>query len=126
MLRIVHPAPAGQGADPPGRRKGRRRPALFLTNEEVRHVRIALKNAARAYGGTDVLAMVMGLPKGTLYQATKPRHRPSGILAIRLAKAAGVSIEAVLSGTLSAAGRCETCGHRIGDGRLARAAGGAS
>ncbi|MFS8068002.1 MAG: hypothetical protein ACMG6S_16735 [Byssovorax sp.] len=42
-----------------------------------------------------------------------------------MARTAGMSVEAVLSGALSPAGRCETCGSRIGNG-VARAAGGAS
>ena len=88
MLRLAHPAPRGQGTDPPKRRKYARAPALSFTPEEVRHVRAALRNAARAYGGADVLATVMGVRVEQLYQASAQR-RPSGIFAIRLAAAAG-------------------------------------
>ncbi len=121
MLRLVHPAPGGQGTDPPKRRKCSRAPALSLTNDEVRHVRAALKNTARAYGGRDALAAVMGIPPDTITGAGS--RRPSGTLVIRLARAAGVSVETILTGAVNLAGRCPACGHRAGDGR--GAAGGA-
>jgi hypothetical protein len=63
----------------------------------------------------------MGVPVATLHK----NKRHGAALAFRLAAAAGISVEAVLGGKLSAAGRCGTCGHRAGDGRLL-AAGGAS
>jgi DNA-binding phage protein len=116
MLRLAHPAPRGQGTDPPARRKWTRAPALSFTAEETRHIHAALRNAARAYGGMDVLATVLGMPVKSLYQAANPRRRPSGILAIRLAAAAGISVEAMLGGKLGEAGRCTTCGHRAAGG----------
>jgi hypothetical protein len=119
MLRLVHPALGGQGTDPPVRRKGTRSPALSLTHEEVRHVRAALKNTARAYGGNEVLAAVLGITRNALNVAAGNRARLlSGTFAIRLARAAGVAVEAILTGALTAAGRCPTCGHRAGDGRI--------
>ena len=116
MLRLVHPAPAGQGTDPPKRRRGSRSAALGLTPEEVRHVRAVLRNTARAYGGLDCLSTVMGVPTDTLEGVLyRRKHLPSGTLAIRLACAAGLSVEVVLSGALNPAGRCPTCGHRVGN-----------
>ena len=126
MLRQVHPPPrGGQGIDPPRRRKGARSVSLLLTAEEMRHVRAAARAACRAYGGADVLAAVMGVPIQTMHGATIPSAcRPlSGTFAIRLAAAAGISVEAVLTGKLNAAGRCPTCGHRAGDGRVVPAGG---
>ncbi len=99
MLRLAHPAPRGQGTDPPKRRKFTRAPALKFSDDEVRLVRAALNNAARTYGGLDVLAAAMGVPAATLYRIQK--HRPSGIFAIRLATAAGITVEAMLSGKLA-------------------------
>ncbi|MFT3775240.1 MAG: transcriptional regulator [Minicystis sp.] len=116
MLRLVHPAREGQ--DPPARRKGAHSPALSLTADEARHVRAALQNARRAFGTWGCLAAAIGCAVGTLKQS-----RPGLALAVRVAQAAGVSVEAMLSGALTAAGRCPTCGHRAGDGRIAAAGG---
>jgi hypothetical protein len=122
MLRLVHPAPAA-GQHPPARRKGSRSLSLTLTPDETRHVRAALRNTAAAYGGFDVLASVMGLRVKALYRVA--HRRPCGTFAIRLARAAGMSVEAVLGGTLNPAGRCPTCGSRVGDKPALRIAGGA-
>jgi len=126
MLRIVHPARGGQGTDPPVRRKGARSAALSLTPDEVRHVRAALHNARRAFGSWACLADAMRVREHLLVMSasTAPSCMiPSGALAIRLARVTGVSVEAILTGALNAAGRCPTCGHKAGDGRAA--AGGA-
>jgi hypothetical protein len=122
MLRLVAPQGA-QGQDPPKRRKGAKPAALFLTPEEARHVRAALRNTARAYGGRDVLATAMGVSRGTIDGAAVSTRPLSGTFAIRLAQAAGVSVESILSGKLGDAGRCQACGHRAGDGRLAAVGG---
>lgn len=123
MLRLVHPAPSGQGIDPPKRRRGPS-PVLSLTAEEAQHFRAALRNAARAYGSWACLASAIGVPVASLTQAIGKRRRPSGVLVIRAAKAAGMSVEAMLSGSLSPAGRCQACGSRVGN-RPQLAAGGA-
>jgi hypothetical protein len=99
MLRLAHPAPQGQGPTAPKRRKGSRAPAFSFTAEEVRHFRAALANAARAFGGVDALAAAMGVRVTTLY-AVKAKRCPCGLLAIRLASAAGIPVETVLTGTL--------------------------
>jgi hypothetical protein len=116
MLRLVHPAPQGQALAPSSRRKWAGCPALSLTWEESRHVRAAITNIARTYGGLDVLAVVLGMGVKTLYTLRKPRHRVSGTFAIRLASAAGMSVEAILSGTMANAARCPACGHRAAAG----------
>lgn len=114
-LRLVHPAREGQATRPP---KGRRSPALFLTAEEERHLRITIRNTARAYGGFPVLASVLGINAGSLRCAAsdKARHL-SGTLAIRVAKAAGMRVEAVIGPALNEAGRCSSCGSRVGERR---------
>jgi DNA-binding phage protein len=116
MLRIVHPAPAGKDTRLP---KKRRSAALCLTPEEAQHLRVAIRNVARAYGGMAVLAEVIGAPVATLHNSLNKRRRPSATMALRVAKAAGMSVESVLSGQLSAAGRCQACGSRIGERRAA-------
>lgn len=109
-LRLL-PKP-GAGQDPPKRRK-RPSAALILSDEEVRHVRQALKNLAFALGGNDVTAQVLGISKNSVNGAKNgPKHRPSGTLAIRIAKAAGVSVESILTGAVTLTGRCPTCGRR--------------
>lgn len=123
MLRLVHPPPpAGQGTDPPKRRKGFPSPALSLTAEESRHLGATIKNAGRAYGSLGCLASVVGVPVTTL----RKTRRHGAALALRIARACGMSVEAVLGGKLSTMGRCPTCGSRVGDRpALTLAAGGA-
>ncbi len=116
MLRLVHPAREGQ--DLPMRRKGHKPAALTLTPEETRHVRAAIRNAARACGGRDVLATALNVPRKTVYEFCKSSRTISGTFAIRLARVMGVSVESILSGTVTDASRCATCGHRPGTGRL--------
>jgi hypothetical protein len=119
MLRIVHPAPEGQGPRTP---KGRRRRDMHsLTQDERRHLLAALQNLRRAYGTWACLADAMRVPVATLGSACQG----SPGLALRAARAGGMSVEAVLTGVLSAAGRCEVCGSRLGHGAI-RAQGGAS
>src|SRR5262245_48853580 len=101
MLRIVHPGPVGQGTDPPKRRH-RPSPSLSLTAAEERHLRVTIKNTARALGGIDVLASMTGLSCSTLEHVAyrKSRH-PSAALALLVARAAGISLEAAIGGKLS-------------------------
>ena len=124
MLRLVHPAPAGQGLRA---RKGRKSPALSLTADEKRHLAAALHNLRRAFGTWACLADAIGVREGLLTKAGAA-HGPRGgspALALLVARTAGMSVEGVLTGSLSAAGRCEACGSRIGHGVTARASGGA-
>jgi hypothetical protein len=61
MLRIVHPAPAGQA---PRVRRGRRAAALSLSADECRHLAASLHNLRRAFGGWACLADAMGVREG--------------------------------------------------------------
>lgn len=118
MLRIVHPAPSGQGSGPPKRRKGKRSPSLALTPDEIRHLRAGLQNLRFALGGWDVVATVTGIPRKTFEQVGGPRgRRPHAIVALRVAKAAGISVEALLSGKMRPTDRCPTCGTHAADRR---------
>ena len=124
MLRLVHPAPEGQG---PRTRRGRHSTALFLTPDERRHLAAALHNLRRAFGTWACLADAMGVREELIKKAGSTHRSNTGspALALVVARTAGMSVEAILGGTLTAAGRCGTCGHRVGDGRLS-AGGGAS
>lgn len=119
MLRLVHPAREGQERPRPS--KGRRSPALLLTAAEERHLRTTIKNTARALGGMDVLAAMTSISRATLEHVAyaKSRH-PSAALALLVARAAGISLEAAIGGKLSAVGRCPSCGSRIGTRKAAR------
>src|SRR5262245_5469602 len=101
MLMLVHPRPAGQGTDPPRRGKGSRSTALRLTQEELRHLRAAIKNTARALGGMDVLASAAGLSMASLNMAAYGKSRGSVALARCVARAAGTTVEAVLGAVLN-------------------------
>src|SRR5271169_744710 len=93
MLRLAHPAPRGQGTDPPVRRKGRPSPALSLTLEEARAVRAAARGLARQHFGTlRKLANALGIDPGILTQ----KKRPGAGLAVALARISGLSVDAVL------------------------------
>lgn len=121
MLRIVHPRPPGQGTRPPKRR----RTCGSLAPDEIRHLRAALHNLRRAYGSWSCLAEVMGMSEGGLKQAANGACNPSPGVALYAARAGGMSVEAVIGGKLSAAGRCKACGARLGANALPRAGGAA-
>lgn len=97
MLRLVHPAPEGQGTVSPTRRKRVNAPALSLTAEETRHLRAALRNAVRAFGGFPALAQALSLPVTSLYRFTSPKRTLPGTFAVRLAKVLGISVESILT-----------------------------
>lgn len=105
MLRLVHPAPAGKV---PARKKYQRSPTLVPTPEEQQRINAALRNAAHAYGGRDVLAEVMGLSK----QSLKLRDPKSYSFALLLARAIGIPVEQLLSGQPHVAGTCALCGRK--------------
>jgi hypothetical protein len=113
MLRIVHPPGTGNNTDPP-KRRGYRAPALFLNDTEVHNLRIAIRNTARAHGGFAKLAKAIGMRMDTLHSVTRHK-RPSATIALRVAQAAGMAVEVLLSGKLTEAGCCPTCGSRIGE-----------
>jgi len=106
MLRLVHPAPQGQETRSSSRRKS---DALTPTQEEQRRIYAALGNVARAYGGRDVLAVVMGVSRKILEGRKKPR---SYAFAVLLARAARIPVEQILSGKPHEAGACALCGRK--------------
>jgi len=106
MIRLVHPAPAGNGTDPSHRRHY---PAvsLFFTEEEARHVRAAIQGVAQTYGGFTPLARALGIKLGTLTS----KH-PSAGVAVAVARHTGISLDGMLAGRLTEAGACPTCGGK--------------
>jgi hypothetical protein len=110
MLRLVHPPHEGQGIDPPRRRKRSFPAALYLTETEARHVRTAIRGAARVLGGLAKLAAAVGVRPTLL----TPRRRPSPGLALAVSRVAGLSLDAMLAGRLVDAGTCPACGAKRG------------
>ena len=98
MLRLAHPAPSGQGTDPPKRRrKGLPSPSLSLSVEEARHLRAACRNVARTFGSFRKLGRALGIDPSIL---THKRH-PSPGLAVALWRLTGTPIDVLLTGKLS-------------------------
>ena len=109
MLRLVQPPVGGQPTRPPRRRKD----VLSLTSDERRNLRQALQNLRLRYGSWPCLAEVMDVPVATLICASSRRKGGSAILALRAAKAAGSTVEALLAGKLTPAGSCPNCGGNV-------------
>jgi DNA-binding phage protein len=87
-----------------------------MTTEETRHFRAALRNIARGFGSFGALAKAVGVPVASLYQALHRSSPPSIALALRVAMVARTPLEAMLAGTVVAAGSCPTCGAKTAGG----------
>lgn len=124
MLKLVHPAREGQdGGDPPRKRKRPRR-IPQLTPDESRHLQTATRNLHKAFGSSwPCLSAVTGVAACTLEQIGNGRSRGSVAVALFVARAAGVSVECLLSGKLTDMSKCPACGRKMPP---ALAAGGAS
>ena len=81
-----------------------------MTPEEQTNVRAALRFLRARFGGWLVLARTLGVSK-----STAKRPNPGPVLAFRVARLAGVGVDAVLSGAFPAPGTCPNCGHRKDD-----------
>lgn len=69
----------------------------MLSPAEVKDLRVAIRKLRRAFGGFNALAVMTGVPSGVLRHAANPKGaRPTGMLAIRVAAAAKVSVEVLL------------------------------
>lgn len=106
MLRLVHPSKEGQEKRA---RKVHDRSRFNATPEEQKRIRAAIQNIARAFGGKDVLASIMGISEKSLYGRKRDR---SYSFALLLARAAGIPVEQLLSGQPHVAGSCALCGRK--------------
>ncbi|MRG93749.1 hypothetical protein [Polyangium spumosum] len=108
MHDLSWPGSYGQENDPPcppdvpetetpSRRKSG---ALMLSEDEARHVRVAVRKLRRAFGSFRAISAMTGIPASTLRRAANPKSSPTGTLAIRIAAAAGVAVEVLLGGKL--------------------------
>lgn len=108
-LRLV----SGKDGAPPKKRY--RYAPTFLTEQQQNKARAALKNLCMAYGGWEPLAEVMGMHAGTLSGIAHGNRRPKVVspdVLLRLCKAGGLSVDAMLDQPLSSTGRCTACGAR--------------
>ncbi|EYF02033.1 transcriptional regulator [Chondromyces apiculatus] len=71
-------------------------------------LRAALRNLRALYGSWDCLAEVMGVSPGTLASIVSGKDSSPG-MAVRAARAAGTTVEALL-GDLKVAASCPHCG----------------
>ena len=109
MLTLVRPRRGGQGTDPPAP-KGRRSPALRLTDTEAMHLRAALRGLRALHGTWTKLAEAMGLSPRLLWNIIGGRRHPSPAIALLASRVARTTIERVLSAGPVAADRCPHCG----------------
>jgi len=73
---------------------------LKLSEDEARHVRVAIRKLRRACGSFTALSVMTGIPAQTLRRASNPNGCLMGTLAIRLAGAAKVPVEVLLGGKM--------------------------
>lgn len=103
-------------------RSASRRPGK-LTPEEEACTRGALKFLAVRHGGWKKLAARMGVNVYTLMSAClKKRRAVDPGIALEVARAAGVTIDDVLSGAWPAREACPTCGQMVHAGISGRKA----
>ncbi|MDC0746016.1 hypothetical protein [Polyangium mundeleinium] len=102
------PGSYGQENDPPcppdpseTPRPRRKSGALMLSEDEARHVRVAVRKLRRAFGSFNALAARLDMPANTVRRIANPKGTPpTGTFAIRLAAVAGVAVEVLLGGKL--------------------------
>jgi len=105
-LVLVHPR---DGQDPT-RTRVRPSAALFPTAEESRHIKAALRGLHALHGTWERVAAAMGVTKKAVEATVAPRGRGSYALAVLAAKVAKKPVEHILSGTMTDAARCPSCG----------------
>lgn len=112
-LRLVHPSPPPKPDTTPRTRSGRRRSydTDVFTEAEQMLLRAALKNARALFGTWPCLADAMRVPIGALGLAVRGRNRVTAAMAVRLARALGTPLEALLRGITSVPKVCPHCGR---------------
>jgi hypothetical protein len=108
MLSLVHPATQGQGTRP----SARRFLAPKLMTAQQTRVRAVLRNLRAAYGSWSCVSEVTGIAGSSLSSTASNPQRASLGFVHRLARAAGMTIEAVLSPGLVVVDVCPSCGRR--------------
>lgn len=113
-LKLVHPTPPPTPDDTPRGRNGNRRrhETILWTAEESARLRAGLKNARAMFGTWACLADAMHVRKSAVQATAGGKVRVSGAIAIRLARALGIPLEALLRGLTNVPKVCPTCGAR--------------
>lgn len=109
-LRLVHPAPV---QPPPRRTRGGHKRAHHLdvfSPEEQARLLAALRNARFLLGTWRCLADAMRVPLKGLEHVYRGRSPVSAAIAVRLARALGVSVESLYRAPTDAK-RCPHCGR---------------
>ncbi len=105
MLRLV-------GKDePPKKRYGRRIDVHRLTSDERKSFALSLRNLRASFGSWRNLAEAAHVNMSTWKRAAAGRGSVG--LAWQVAKAAGMTMEAILTTKLTIAGACATCGRSL-------------
>ncbi|WP_437589247.1 transcriptional regulator [Sorangium sp. So ce1000] len=109
MITLIQQPGGLQGEGAPARQRRPRSPALRLTDVERMRLRAALRHLRALYGTWDCLAQVMSVSAGTIQQIASG-NGGSHAMALRAAKAAGVTLDQIL-GRPNVAGKCPHCGR---------------
>jgi hypothetical protein len=89
-----------------------------FTKQEEANIRAALAYLRAQMGGLNPLAKTLKFNHSTVANAQRDRS-PSPTMAFRVARAAGVTLDDVLTGKFPPAGTCPHCGHRKEDAATA-------
>ena len=82
-----------------------------LSPKEQEHTRRALRYLRARCGGWDAASKALGLAKITVMNVAGGHGTASPRVVFRIARFAGVGIDAVLAGEYPPAGACAHCGH---------------
>lgn len=110
MLRLVEPPKEGQEKSSSYRPPSK---LLRLTEPELARLRAALRSLKQLHGSWQALADATGVSANSLEHISCRSQRASYAMALRIAKVANVSLEALLS-PLASIEICPTCGARKG------------
>jgi hypothetical protein len=87
------------------------RTSAELTAEESANVKAALRFLRTRHGGEKKLAALLRVSPQMVAKNCGAKRRPRAMLAIRVARLAGVSVEDVLGGAWPPDGACPNCGR---------------
>lgn len=74
-------------------------------------MRVAIKVLKVRFGSNQKLAKQLGVSWGSLSHMLESKRQPSAGVAIRVARVAGASVDAVLAGDWPTPGMCPMCGR---------------